>query len=328
MRPPAPGTRASEERAEATFFWPLLPRGHRAPGFRDGLPRPGRPRGVAGCGPSRGSEDPRVPEGGRNGSSPGRSARTLGGVDGSPARTGRRLGRRIGAPTAVLGLLPALLPAVPFPTTAEDPGHGGVRFEDRGGFDLTGNGLQESFLVRAESPGHVHRDIHPTGEHPLALAAGVALSACGDPAASPLHQGYVQAADGVELYYRTVGDAPDTAVVLHGGPGFDHGYLAPDLEPLAESFTLFVYDQRGSGCSTLGSEPDLVNLEAHVADLDPAREHSGLERLAILGHSWGGPLAGQYALARPDRVSRLVLVSPEPIREPPYGEHESRARLP
>jgi proline iminopeptidase len=154
----------------------------------------------------------------------------------------------------------------------------------------------------------------------VTLAAAVALSACGAPRVSPPHEGYVQAADGVELYYRTLGQAADTVVVVRGGLGLDHGYLAPDLEPLAESFTLVVYDQRGKGRSTPVSDPDLVSLEAHVADLDAVRGHFGLERVALLGHSWGGLLAAQYALARPDRVSRLVLVSPGPIRNTPYIE--------
>jgi hypothetical protein len=69
----------------------------------------------------------------------------------------------------------------------------------------------------------------------VTLAAAVALSACGAPRVSPPHEGYVQAADGVELYYRTLGQAADTVVVVRGGLGLDHGYLAPDLEPLAES---------------------------------------------------------------------------------------------
>jgi pimeloyl-ACP methyl ester carboxylesterase len=51
-----------------------------------------------------------------------------------------------------------------------------------------------------------------------------------------------------------VGSGKDTIVMLHGGPGFNMEYFAPDEEPLAASFVLLFYDQRGNGRSSLISD--------------------------------------------------------------------------
>jgi proline iminopeptidase len=133
-------------------------------------------------------------------------------------------------------------------------------------------------------------------------------------------EGYIQSHDGVALYYRMLGGVGDTIVVVHGGPFVDHGYLAPDLEPLAETHVLILYDQRGTGRSTLVSDAASLHIEEHVADLESVRQHFGLRRMALLGHSWGALLAAAYARAYPDRLSVLVAVSPAPLRRDPYWE--------
>jgi proline iminopeptidase len=155
----------------------------------------------------------------------------------------------------------------------------------------------------------------------LAVCAS-ALAACvhdsPPSAASQPSEGYVESTDGVELYYRLVGAAGDTIVVLHGGPGLDMGYLLPDLEPLAQSHVLISYDQRGAGRSSLVSDSALVSIDAHVADLEAVRRHFGMGSMALLGHSWGALLAARYALGHPGRVARMVLMSPAPPRRTPY----------
>ena len=50
------------------------------------------------------------------------------------------------------------------------------------------------------------------------------------------------------LYSREIGQG-QPIIVLHGGPDFDHGYLLPDLDRLADAFRLIYYDQRGRGKS-------------------------------------------------------------------------------
>ena len=116
---------------------------------------------------------------------------------------------------------------------------------------------------------------------------------------------------GGELYCREVGQGTPM-IVLHGGPDFDIAYLLPELDRLSDKFHLIYYDQRGRGRSTDHVKPEDVTLESEMADLDQVREHFRLDKVVLLGHSWGTVLALEYALRHPERVSRLVLMDPAP----------------
>src|SRR5713101_2173224 len=113
------------------------------------------------------------------------------------------------------------------------------------------------------------------------------------------------------LYAREVGRG-QPIIVLHGGPDFDHGYLLPDLDRLADAFRLIYYDQRGRGRSADHVSPENVTLTSDLDDLDQVRQHFQLDSPALLGHSWGTVLALEYALRHPTRVSHLVLMNPAP----------------
>jgi proline iminopeptidase len=118
----------------------------------------------------------------------------------------------------------------------------------------------------------------------------------------------VQAA---RLYCRELGRGTPM-IVLHGGPDFDISYLLPELDRLSDRFHLIYYDQRGRGRSADSVNPEDVTLESEMADLDEVREHFHLDKVVLLGHSWGTVLALEYALRHPERVSRLVLMDPAP----------------
>ena len=128
--------------------------------------------------------------------------------------------------------------------------------------------------------------------------------------------------NGVRLFTRRVGDGPPV-VVLHGGPGAHHDYLLPQYDRLAEGRALLYYDQRGSGRSPV-SRDVAVGWREHVADLDALRDHWQLDRLILLGYSWGGLLAVLYALEHPDRIARLALVSAAPVTAVWRDEFERR----
>lgn len=121
---------------------------------------------------------------------------------------------------------------------------------------------------------------------------------------------------GVELFELRLGAGPET-VVLHGGPGADHGYLRPGFDRLATGRTLVFYDQRGGGRSAVDRDVP-VNAHEQVADLEALRQQWGMEQMVLCGYSWGALLAMLYAVAHPDRVARLALVSPAP------AEHSER----
>ena len=113
------------------------------------------------------------------------------------------------------------------------------------------------------------------------------------------------------LFCREVGEGLPI-VVVHGGPDFDHCYFLPELDRLADSFRLVYYDQRGRGRSVAGVLPEDVTLRSDVEDLDRVRSRFGLESIAVLGHSWGGVVAMEYAIRHPDRVTRLILLDTGP----------------
>jgi len=132
---------------------------------------------------------------------------------------------------------------------------------------------------------------------------------------------------GVRLHTRRVGTGPPV-VVLHGGPGADYAYLLPQYDRLAHGRALLFYDQRGGGRSPVARDVP-VGWQEHVADLDALRKHWAIDRLTLLGYSWGGLLAVLYALEYSDRVGRLALVAPAPLTARWREEFERRlsARL-
>jgi proline iminopeptidase len=113
------------------------------------------------------------------------------------------------------------------------------------------------------------------------------------------------------LYSREIGRG-QPIIVLHGGPDFDHSYLLPDLDRLADAFRLIYYDQRGRGRSTDQVLPEEVSLTSDVDDLDRVRQHFHLDSAALLGHSWGAVLALEYTVRHPEHVSHMILMNPAP----------------
>ena len=125
-----------------------------------------------------------------------------------------------------------------------------------------------------------------------------------------IDEGFVTGSDGVRLFYRKVGKGKEVIVYLHGGPGSNFRGQADYIEPLAKNRTVIFYDQRGSGLSEIVTDPKLLTAAHHVRDLDVLRTHFRAEKITIIGLSWGSGLAALYAAEHPDRVKRIVFVSP------------------
>ena len=117
--------------------------------------------------------------------------------------------------------------------------------------------------------------------------------------------------NGVRLWYRVAGTgAPDAPPVLflHGGPGYNSYSFAQIEGPLLEKQLRMIYlDQRGSGRSERPWTRD-YKMATLVEDIDALRRSLGVNQLALIGHSFGGTLALEYASAHPEHVSKLVLV--------------------
>jgi pimeloyl-ACP methyl ester carboxylesterase len=114
--------------------------------------------------------------------------------------------------------------------------------------------------------------------------------------------------DGTELEYRVAGAGPPL-VCLPGGPGRAAEYLG-DLGGLAGARQLVLLDPRGVGLSADPVDPATFRVDRMVRDVDALRAHLGLGRMDLLAHSAGAILATLYAAAHPDRVSRLILITP------------------
>src|SRR5918999_2983013 len=114
----------------------------------------------------------------------------------------------------------------------------------------------------------------------------------------------VEIDDGAHMWIATSGEGPPL-VLCHGGPGL-WDYQEPVAEMVEDLVTAHRGDQRGFGRST-GSGP--YTVARFVADLEEIRDHFGHERWIVGGHSWGAPLALQYAFAHPERVTALLYLS-------------------
>jgi proline iminopeptidase len=85
-----------------------------------------------------------------------------------------------------------------------------------------------------------------------------------------------------------------------------------------------LYDQRGGGRSDLVKDPKLLTADADVRDLEALREHFGIDKMTLIGLSWGSGLAAFYAEAHPESVSRIVFLNPMPIALNPYAKERGQ----
>lgn len=122
-----------------------------------------------------------------------------------------------------------------------------------------------------------------------------------------IKEGFISVKDG-KLFYRTAGYGLPL-IVLHGGPGLSQDYLLPQLYKLAENNLVIFYDQRGSGRS-LETELDAkhINIGQFVEDLETLRTSLGFDKFILMGHSWGGLLAMQYAVDHQENLLGLILL--------------------
>jgi pimeloyl-ACP methyl ester carboxylesterase len=95
-------------------------------------------------------------------------------------------------------------------------------------------------------------------------------------------------------------------------------WFADDMQPFADVRSAVFYGLRGRSRSPAPDGDVPLDLALDVRDLEAVRAAEGLERVSIVGISYGAALAVHYALAYPERVAKLVLVAPLPPRRAPY----------
>jgi proline iminopeptidase len=107
------------------------------------------------------------------------------------------------------------------------------------------------------------------------------------------------------------GTAPGTPLfMVNGGPGFDHNYVhcSQAWDELAKRRRVVFYDQRGTGRSGALKAGASCTLADQIADLDAVRASLGVDRMDLLGHSWGGYLVMAYAARHPEHIRHLMIV--------------------
>jgi proline-specific peptidase len=119
---------------------------------------------------------------------------------------------------------------------------------------------------------------------------------------------------GYQTWYRIVGEKEEAGklplLVLHGGPGATHDYLE-SFDAMAETGRRVIYyDQLGCGMSSISeSKPEMWTVDLYVEEIDVVRKALGLERIHLLGQSWGGMLAMEYMFTQPKGIASLTIAS-------------------
>lgn len=124
---------------------------------------------------------------------------------------------------------------------------------------------------------------------------------------------------GYQTYYRIVGEPTDNAplLLIHGGPGSTHNYFEV-LDDLAVTTRrqIISYDQIGCGESYVDGHPELWTLTTWLDELEALRSHLHLNRVNLLGQSWGGMLIIAYMIDRhPEGIESIILSSTLPSSE-------------
>src|SRR4051794_35647974 len=102
--------------------------------------------------------------------------------------------------------------------------------------------------------------------------------------------------EGARVFYEPVGPEENyPLIVLHGGPGLDHTEMHPWLDGLSDTFRLIYVDERGQGRSER-VDPATLSLERFARDVTLLASALGLERYALLGHSFGAFIALTHAI--------------------------------
>jgi proline iminopeptidase len=117
--------------------------------------------------------------------------------------------------------------------------------------------------------------------------------------------------NGVKLWYESEG-VGEPLLLIAGGPGFAHNYFHPFFSALSNKFRVIYFDAFGCGKSDRAKSAKEYSLARDVENIEGLRKALNLEKINVLGHSYGGSVAQAYALKYPNSVKRLILANTIP----------------
>lgn len=113
--------------------------------------------------------------------------------------------------------------------------------------------------------------------------------------------------DGYKVVAYSFGSGPETLFCLNGGPGLPCDYLREAHSCLIDKgYRVVAFDQLGTGASDRPTDPSLWTIGRYVEETETVRKALGLGKVHMLGHSWGGWLAIDYALTYPENLQTLI----------------------
>ena len=116
--------------------------------------------------------------------------------------------------------------------------------------------------------------------------------------------------DGYEVVTYSYGSGDNVLFLLNGGPGLPCDYLRdPHIFLAEEGYRIVAFDQLGCGKSDRPDDPSLWSITRYVEEVETVRKALSLEKINLLGQSWGGWLSIEYALTYPDAIQSLVLAN-------------------
>jgi proline iminopeptidase len=121
---------------------------------------------------------------------------------------------------------------------------------------------------------------------------------------------------GLSLVFEEEGLGKQKIIVVHGGPGLPHDFFHPVLSPLSRYYTLVYFDRRADMTSRVGQAGPATVAEM-ADDVEALRVKLGLEKVTLLGHSFGTAILLSYGIRYPERVERLIIVSGSAVIENP-----------
>ena len=119
---------------------------------------------------------------------------------------------------------------------------------------------------------------------------------------------FIKSKDQTDIFIEEKG-AGKPVIILTGGPGLNPNYVYPMHENLSANFRSIILHQRGTGKTIMAKiDSTTLSLEKYLEDLEALRIKLKLEKLILVGQSWGGMLSMEYCARYPKRVEKLILV--------------------